>query len=67
MNRDQLKGKWKQFTGEAKRKWGELTDDEIDQAEGDTEKLGGIVQERYGIAREEAKEQVDSWVDSLEE
>lgn len=67
MNRDQLKGKWKQFTGEAKRKWGELTDDEIDQAEGDTEKLAGIVQERYGIAREEAKEQVDSWVDSLEE
>lgn len=67
MNKDQLKGKWKQITGEAKRKWGKLTDDDLDQAEGDTEKLAGIVQERYGIAREEAEEQVESWADSLEE
>ncbi len=67
MNRDQLKGKWKQFTGDAKSKWGKLTDDDLTRAEGDTQKLVGIVQERYGIAREEAEKQVDSWADSLED
>ena len=66
MNKDQLKGKWKQFTGEAKSKWGKLTDDDLTRAEGDTEKLTGIVQERYGIAREEAEKQVESWTNSLD-
>ena len=67
MNKDQLKGKWKQVTGEAKRKWGKLTDDDIAQADGNAEKLTGIVQERYGIAKEEAEKQVESWTDSLDD
>lgn len=67
MNKDQLKGKWKQISGDAKRKWGDLTDDDLMKADGDSEKLVGIVQERYGIEREEARKQVDSWVNSLEE
>ena len=67
MNKDQLKGKWKQFAGDAKSKWGKLTDDDLTRAEGDTQKLAGIVQERYGIAREEAEKQVDAWADSLED
>ena len=67
MNKDQLKGKWKQISGNAKKKWGDLTDDDLMKAEGDSEKLVGIVQERYGIEREEARKQVNSWVNSLEE
>ena len=46
MNTDQLKGKWHQLKGEAKIRWGKLTDDDLDQANGQTEKLIGLLQER---------------------
>lgn len=63
MNWDQVEGKWKQFTGAAKAKWGELTDDELQQVDGNREKLEGKIQERYGVAKEEAQRQVDEFLD----
>lgn len=54
MNRDILEGKWKQLRGEVRETWGELTDDEIDRAAGNAEKLAGLLQERYGWTKEEA-------------
>lgn len=62
MNWDQVEGKWKQFAGAAQAKWGELTSDEIDEIKGDRTRLEGKIQERYGIAREEASRQVDAWL-----
>jgi uncharacterized protein YjbJ (UPF0337 family) len=62
MNLDVLKGKWKQLKGEAKTQWGKLTDDDLDQIEGNTEKLVGKVQERYGYGRERAEQEVDQWI-----
>lgn len=50
MNRDQVSGSFKQIQGEAKRIWGTLTDDEITRAEGSTDKLIGIIQQRFGDA-----------------
>jgi uncharacterized protein YjbJ (UPF0337 family) len=61
MNIEELKGKWSQLKGEAKKQWGKLTDDDLDQVEGEREKLVGKVQERYGVARDEAEKQVDEW------
>jgi uncharacterized protein YjbJ (UPF0337 family) len=61
MNWDTIKGNWKQFTGEAKSQWGKLTDDDLQEAEGDREKLAGKVQERYGVAKDEAERQVDDF------
>lgn len=61
MNSDQLKGKWAQLKGKAKETWGELTDDDLTEIEGDVEKLMGKLQERYGIEREEAERRVDEW------
>ena len=58
-NKDVLKGKWKQLRGEAKKWWGELTDDDLDKIEGDREKLVGVIQERYGYAKDEAEREVD--------
>jgi uncharacterized protein YjbJ (UPF0337 family) len=58
MNNDRIQGNWKQLTGKIKAKWGDLTDDDLTQAEGNTEYLVGKVQERYGIARDEAQRQV---------
>ncbi len=61
MNWDQIQGKWKQFKGNAQQQWGKLTNDDLDQMDGRHEELVGKVQERYGIAREEAERQVDDW------
>jgi uncharacterized protein YjbJ (UPF0337 family) len=61
MNADQIKGKWKQLKGAVKTKWGELTDDDIDVINGQSDELIGKIQERYGIARDEAQRQVDEW------
>jgi uncharacterized protein YjbJ (UPF0337 family) len=58
MNRDTIKGQWKQLSGKIKAKWGKLTDDDIDVAEGNFDYLVGKVQERYGIARDEAEKEV---------
>lgn len=65
MNEDIIKGKWKQVTGSAKQKWGKLTDDDLQRAEGDREYLAGKVQERYGITRDEADRQVSEYERSL--
>ena len=61
MNTDQMAGKWKQMKGAVKTKWGKLTDDDLDVINGEKEKLVGRIQERYGIAREEAQHQVDEF------
>jgi uncharacterized protein YjbJ (UPF0337 family) len=61
MNNDILKGKWHQIKGEAKVQWGKLTDDDLDQIEGNTEKLAGKLQERYGYAKDRAHQEIDSW------
>jgi uncharacterized protein YjbJ (UPF0337 family) len=62
MNEDVLKGKWHQLKGEVKSQWGKLTDDDLNRAEGDAEKLIGRVQERYGYQRDEAKKEVDEFL-----
>lgn len=65
MNWDQLAGQWKQFKGSAKQRWGELTDDDLTRIDGSKDKLVGVLQERYGIAREEAEKQSDEWYRTL--
>jgi uncharacterized protein YjbJ (UPF0337 family) len=62
MNPDVLKGKWAQMKGEAKVQWGKLTDDDLDQIEGNAQKLVGKVQERYGWERDRAEREVDQWM-----
>ncbi len=64
MNTDQIAGKWKQLKGTAKQEWGKLTDDDLEYIAGKTENLVGKLQERYGIAREEAQKRADAWLKS---
>lgn len=67
MNKDILKGNWKQAKGMIKKTWGKLTDDEIDQIEGGYDNLVGKVQEQYGYKKEEAREQVNNFMKSMKE
>jgi uncharacterized protein YjbJ (UPF0337 family) len=67
MNWDRVEGKWKQLRGSARTKWGKLTDDDLDLIAGKKDKLVGLLQERYGIAKDEADRQTDEWLRSLRE
>lgn len=58
MNRDVFEGNWKQFKGSIKARWGRLTDDELDEAEGNYEMLCGKIQEAYGLSREEVEREL---------
>ena len=62
MNSDEMKGKWKQLKGSVRERWGKLTDDDVDIINGQNEQLVGMIQEKYGIAKDEAQRQVDDWM-----
>ena len=59
LNQDILAGKWKQMRGELKTWWGKLTDDDLDRIGGQKDKLVGLVQEKYGYARDHAEQEVE--------
>lgn len=61
MNRDQIKGNWLQIKGRAKRIWGDLTDDDISRADGDVDKLHGVIQEKFGDTKEIIKDKLDKF------
>ncbi len=67
MNWDRIEGNWKQIKGKAKVQWGKLTDDDLDVVAGNRQQLAGRVQERYGISKDEAEKQVDSWGKSADD
>ncbi|TWT75382.1 CsbD family protein [Allorhodopirellula solitaria] len=64
MNWDKIQGNWKQAKGQAQQQWGKLTNDDLDVVDGKREELVGKVQERYGIAKDEAEKQVSSFESS---
>lgn len=61
MNKDQLEGNWKQTKGSVKEQWGKLTDSDLDVISGKRDQLVGRIQEVYGIAKDQAEDQVRSW------
>ncbi len=62
---EQVAGKWKQISGKVKKQWSNLTDDDLTQVNGRREVLAGKIQEKYGIARDEADRQIDEWASNL--
>jgi uncharacterized protein YjbJ (UPF0337 family) len=62
---DKVAGKWKQFSGEVRSRWGKLTDDEVMQMNGERDKLAGRIQELYGVTKDEANKQIDEWSERL--
>ena len=67
MNKDILKGKWTQMKGGIRKQWGKMTDDDVDQIQGDMEKFIGKLQERYGYGREQAEKELNDFMNSPDE
>jgi uncharacterized protein YjbJ (UPF0337 family) len=61
MNREEMLAKWHRFKGEAKIQWGRLTDDDLEQINGNAEKFIGVLQERYGYVRERAAREIEQF------
>jgi uncharacterized protein YjbJ (UPF0337 family) len=61
MDWDRIEGNWKEFKGNVKEKWGDLTDDDMAQMNGKRDQLEGALQKRYGYAKDKAREEVDMW------
>jgi uncharacterized protein YjbJ (UPF0337 family) len=66
MNQNILEGKWMQLRGSIREKWGDLTDDEVDQIAGKRDRLAGVLQERYGYTELEAEREIDDFLDTWE-
>jgi uncharacterized protein YjbJ (UPF0337 family) len=62
MNWDQVEGNWMQVKGKVKQQWGKLTDDDIARINGKRDELLGLLQQRYGYAKEQAQNEVDNWI-----
>ncbi len=61
MNWDRIEGNWKQFKGQAKTRWGKLTDDDLDVIEGRRDQLEGKLQEAYGYGKDKARKEADDF------
>jgi uncharacterized protein YjbJ (UPF0337 family) len=66
MNQNILEGKWMQLRGSIREKWGELTDDELDQIAGKRDKLAGIHPELYSYTELEVEREIDDFLDTWE-
>ena len=60
-----LKGRWRQIKGAAKERWGELTDDDVDQIRGEWDRLVGKLQETYGYKKEQAEAEISEFLEDL--
>jgi uncharacterized protein YjbJ (UPF0337 family) len=67
MNWNQIEGKWKQFAGSARERWGKLTDSDWETIAGKKDQLVGRIQERYGVAKAEAEKQAVEWSHALKQ
>ena len=65
MNWNQVEGNWEQFKGKVQTQWGKLTNDDLDVIEGKRTELAGRLQQRYGVAKDDAERQIDTWLNGV--
>jgi uncharacterized protein YjbJ (UPF0337 family) len=63
MNWDIIEGKWREFKGQVLEQWGKLTNDDLDEIDGNREQLVGKLQQRYGYAKDEAEKEIAKFQD----
>ena len=65
MDSNRIEGSWAELKGQAKQRWGNLTDNELTQIGGKKDELMGRLQTRYGYTKDQAKQEMESWLESL--
>lgn len=58
-NDNLIQGKWREVKGDLRKAWGKLTDDELEQSKGDMTAIGGLIQQKYGMAKEEVRDKLN--------
>ena len=58
-------GNWKEFKGKVQQNWGKLTNDDLDVIEGKRTELAGRLQQRYGVAKDDAEREIDTWLNGV--
>jgi len=67
MNWNIIEGKWKEMAGAVREKWGDLTDDEIQETAGKRDRFEGLLQQKYGMTQEAAARQIDEWAGTVKD
>jgi uncharacterized protein YjbJ (UPF0337 family) len=62
---NRIEGNWKEVKGKVKEKWSKLTDDDLTEINGKRDQLEGRLQQRYGYAKDQAREDFDTWISTL--
>lgn len=65
MNWDQISGNWKQIKGKVKEKWADISDNDLEKINGRRDQLEGLLQERYGLAKDAAQKNIDDWLKTM--
>ncbi|MBC7660952.1 MAG: CsbD family protein [Chitinophagaceae bacterium] len=65
MNWDQIEGQWKDIKGSVREKWAKLTDDDVELIGGKKDRFVGKLQERYGLAKDHAEREVDTYIEGM--
>jgi uncharacterized protein YjbJ (UPF0337 family) len=65
MGWDEVERSWNELKGEVKRQWSKLTDEDVELIKGKYTELLGLLQERYGHAKERAEREINDWAKRL--
>ncbi len=63
VSKDILHGKWHELRGRVRQQWGKITEDDLGQLSGKTEELAGVLQQRYGYSKAQAKIEINKWLE----
>jgi uncharacterized protein YjbJ (UPF0337 family) len=61
MNEDIVQGKWRELRGKVRERWGKVTGDDVERLKGTSDELIGLLQQRYGYEREQARKEIREW------
>lgn len=62
MNADMANARWDEMRGDVQQKWGRLTNSDLDQVQGQLNKLVGLIEDRYGYSPRKAQAEVNRFL-----